>query len=34
MAAFPQYDYLLAFGIIFAFLDAFNIGANVGFTTT
>ena len=23
-----QYDYLLAFGIIFAFLDAFNIGAN------
>lgn len=28
MAALPQYDYILAFGILFAFLDAWNIGAN------
>ncbi|EGY16466.1 hypothetical protein VD0002_g7048 [Verticillium dahliae] len=28
MAALPQYDYLFAFGTIFAFLDAWNIGAN------
>lgn len=28
MAALHQYDYLFAFGIIFAFLDAWNIGAN------
>jgi sodium-dependent phosphate transporter len=28
MAALHQYDYLFAFGLIFAFLDAWNIGAN------
>jgi len=28
MAAFPQFDYIFAFGMIFAFLDAWNIGAN------
>ncbi|KAK5096856.1 Na+/Pi symporter [Lithohypha guttulata] len=28
MAALPQYDYILAFGLLFAFLDAWNIGAN------
>jgi sodium-dependent phosphate transporter len=28
MAALPQYDYLFAIGMIFAFLDAWNIGAN------
>lgn len=28
MAALHQYDYLFAFGTIFAFLDAWNIGAN------
>ncbi|KAI5781482.1 phosphate transporter [Geopyxis carbonaria] len=28
MAALPQYDYIFALGMIFAFLDAWNIGAN------
>jgi sodium-dependent phosphate transporter len=28
MAVFAQYDYLFAVGTIFAFLDAWNIGAN------
>jgi sodium-dependent phosphate transporter len=28
MAVFSQYDYLFAVGTIFAFLDAWNIGAN------
>ncbi|PVH90958.1 phosphate-repressible phosphate permease-like protein [Periconia macrospinosa] len=28
MPALPQYDYLFAIGTIFAFLDAWNIGAN------
>ena len=28
MAALPQYDYIFAFGMIFSFLDAWNIGAN------
>ncbi|KAG8731358.1 Na+/Pi symporter [Ceratobasidium sp. 423] len=28
MPRLAQYDYLFAFGVIFAFLDAFNIGAN------
>lgn len=28
MAAYHQFDYVLAIGVIFAFLDAFNIGAN------
>jgi sodium-dependent phosphate transporter len=28
MAALPQFDYLFAIGTIFAFLDAWNIGAN------
>lgn len=28
MAALPQFDYLFAFGTIFAFLDSWNIGAN------
>lgn len=28
MAALPQFDYVFAIGMIFAFLDAFNIGAN------
>lgn len=28
MATLHQYDYLMAFGTIFALLDAFNIGAN------
>lgn len=26
--ALPEYDYIFAFGLIFAFLDAWNIGAN------
>lgn len=28
MAALPQYTYVFALGLIFAFLDAWNIGAN------
>ncbi|KAG0128210.1 phosphate transporter [Tuber indicum] len=28
MQALPQYDYIFAIGMIFAFLDAWNIGAN------
>lgn len=28
MAALHQFDYIFAIGMIFAFLDAFNIGAN------
>jgi sodium-dependent phosphate transporter len=28
MAVLHQFDYIFAFGIIFAFLDAWNIGAN------
>jgi hypothetical protein len=28
MSALPQYTYIFALGVIFAFLDAFNIGAN------
>jgi solute carrier family 20 (sodium-dependent phosphate transporter) len=28
MPALPQYTYIFALGIIFAFADAFNIGAN------
>ena len=28
MATLHQYDYIFAFGVIFAFLDAWNIGAN------
>lgn len=28
MAALPQFDYIFAIGMIFAFLDAWNIGAN------
>lgn len=28
MAAFPQFDYIFALGMLFAFLDAWNIGAN------
>jgi phosphate/sulfate permease len=28
MPTLHQYDYLFAFGTIFAFLDAWNIGAN------
>ncbi|KAF8544810.1 phosphate transporter [Trichophaea hybrida] len=28
MQALPQYDYIFALGMIFAFLDAWNIGAN------
>jgi solute carrier family 20 (sodium-dependent phosphate transporter) len=28
MTTLHQYDYLFAFGTIFAFLDAWNIGAN------
>jgi hypothetical protein len=28
MPALPQYTYIFALGIIFAFIDAFNIGAN------
>lgn len=28
MAALPQFDYIFALGLIFAFLDAWNIGAN------
>ncbi|SMR53194.1 unnamed protein product [Zymoseptoria tritici ST99CH_1E4] len=28
MAALPQFTYIFAFGLIFAFLDAWNIGAN------
>lgn len=28
MSALPQYDFIFALGIIFAFLDAWNIGAN------
>lgn len=28
MAALPMFDYIFAFGLIFAFLDAWNIGAN------
>ena len=28
MATFHQFDYIFAIGVIFAFLDAFNIGAN------
>ncbi len=28
MAVLHQFDYIFAFGVIFAFLDAWNIGAN------
>jgi len=28
MPALPEYTYIFALGIVFAFLDAFNIGAN------
>ena len=28
MAALPQYSYIFGLGIVFAFLDAWNIGAN------
>jgi solute carrier family 20 (sodium-dependent phosphate transporter) len=28
MPALPEYTYIFALGIIFAFIDAFNIGAN------
>lgn len=28
MAALPQFTYIFALGLIFAFLDAWNIGAN------
>ena len=28
MPALPQYTYIFALGIVFAFADAFNIGAN------
>lgn len=28
MAALPQYNYIFGLGIVFAFLDAWNIGAN------
>lgn len=28
MAKLPEYNYIFALGIVFAFADAFNIGAN------
>jgi sodium-dependent phosphate transporter len=28
MPRLAQYDYLFVFGLFFAFLDAFNVGAN------
>jgi phosphate/sulfate permease len=28
MPALPEFNYIFALGIVFAFLDAFNIGAN------
>lgn len=28
MAALPQYSYIFGVGMVFAFLDAWNIGAN------
>ena len=28
MAKLPQYNYIFALGVVFAFADAFNIGAN------